>query len=885
MSVHPDQLVGLMPGPNELPGVGNISAPAAGAGIPMPTAAGIPLPTAAKNAAGQANGGGLTGVQPVAATMAATTAGGQSNVQFAVPPSTGTAQITGATPTQQGHSPVATNTIAGGTNAAQQQRGQHVMSGIQRAINASKEAIDNPATIRGELAWQPGATETAARTPFKAQLLSQMGFRCMAFMRPNSNYIQVVHSMANCFLPGGSAEFLNKDFGFLGDMSGFMSPQPVLMSKEKPWKWERQKVIMDAVAMDTHYNQATGENTKKLWYPPDKTKSIHHTAPRMLLIPSNLIEFLTSTPRTPWELYTHVAGLVAAPGSQWTNIEWKFITDWCIMATQVDTSGSSWLAFEFDGGASGDPMFQQWCSNRLSLTLEVNKEQSVPQAAHATHNGNQQLDMTQMAQLMSAAAGHAVGVAVAAMRQVNPTTTSTPTKGEGAGKHYEDFDIAAIKGFCGVTEVLDMADIWGYFQTTKSSKEHRNMIMTRMKKWAQENSFKIDPAIFFPLSIVEDIVSLSLNPGECIANFGSIDKGLTPMACRPRSAAAVEVIKAREQAKEASGSNRTFDEALKLNKSDPTTPPANYEDLCRIFVAYTALTFALWGEGNDLYKTLFWIIIMLYSDPVQMERHNFTGPLCDQATWALCEDIRNFYGSPMTPDNFSSGKRLVFPTSTLADISSNLRHQEEFHRRSFPSQWLYNATGTLPVVSMTGSQYGSGSFIQPLPSGGGGLTFPRVIPVGNTDEMSGLTTLNPPVPSGASPYTKTSTAGEAPRKIKGLNPDTHPTIAAVTMPWLQKSGRLTLNKAMRAGGCKWEQMPVIEKYVTGGENNLCYNYVLGVCDGFGTKGKCERIHPKREEVTDTFAMNLIRLTKSGFDALMSAPFKSGGGSKRKAGGQ
>ena len=81
----------------------------------------------------------------------------------------------------------------------------------------------------------------------------------------------------------------------------------------------------------------------------------------MLLIPSNLIEFLPTTPCTPWELYRYIAGLVAADGSQWTDHDWKFMAEWCIMATQVDPNGSSWLAFEFDGGASGDPVFQQWC--------------------------------------------------------------------------------------------------------------------------------------------------------------------------------------------------------------------------------------------------------------------------------------------------------------------------------------------------------------------------------------------------------------------------------------------------------------------------------------------------------------------------------------------
>ena len=68
------------------------------------------------------------------------------------------------------------------------------------------------------------------------------------------------------------------------------------------------------------------------------------------------------------------------------------------------------------------------------------------------------------------------------------------------------------------------------------------------------------------------------------------------MACRPRSAAAIEVTKARERAKEASDGNRKFDEALQLNKSNPATPPGNYEDICRMIVSYTGLTYTLWGN-------------------------------------------------------------------------------------------------------------------------------------------------------------------------------------------------------------------------------------------------------------------------------------------------
>ena len=185
------------------------------------------------------------------------------------------------------------------------------------------------------------------------------------------------------------------------------------------WKFMIEWCIMAAVEMDAHYRNSTGENIKQLWDPPDMTTAILHTAPRMLLIPSNLIEFLTTIPRTPWELYSHIAGLVAVDGSQWTDDDWKFMVEWCIMATQVDPNhGSSWLAFEFDGGASGDPVFQQWCLDRLSLTLRVDKNQIVSSPSPAAQQANPPIDMSQMAQVMSAAVGQAVGAATAHLLRV-----------------------------------------------------------------------------------------------------------------------------------------------------------------------------------------------------------------------------------------------------------------------------------------------------------------------------------------------------------------------------------------------------------------------------------------------------------------------------------
>ena len=116
MSGNPNLLAELLPGPGDLPGDGQIPPPIGATGEQ------IPLPTVQTNAAvensGDAvtirwrgDGGGLTGVQRATATAAGTPVGGQGNNQMVVPPSTGIAQVTGATPTQQIYLPMATIAI------------------------------------------------------------------------------------------------------------------------------------------------------------------------------------------------------------------------------------------------------------------------------------------------------------------------------------------------------------------------------------------------------------------------------------------------------------------------------------------------------------------------------------------------------------------------------------------------------------------------------------------------------------------------------------------------------------------------------------------------------------------------------------------------------
>ena len=739
-----------------------------------------------------------------------------------------------------------------------------------------QQVINMPHLICGELAWQKAATTPETRKQFRSQILQQMGFRCMGFMRPNSAVIHIVHSMANCFMPTGATEYQGKDFGFVGDMDAIGNPQPVLISKEKPWKFEEKKVERDRMKFSHHFNNATGEDVKKIWEPADTTTSTNVTAPRMILLPSNLIEYVTSSPRTPWELYSHVKAMIAAAESPWTENEWNFLLEWCVVAAQRDTTASnssnnSWLAFEFDPGASGDPAFRQWCSDRIVQTMKVDTAQPAPPPTAHVQQNSQAIDMVELAKEMTVAASKAVGSAVAAQMNARQGSKDTGTDVDHKGKLYSKYQVAAIKGFSGVHSLKDVPSIWGYFQTTKSTDEHRTMITQRMINWASSHGFRVDRSIFFPASFVEDVVKLNLNPGVCIAEYSSLDKGFTPMACRPRDAAAIEILKERERAAAASVGNRTFEEELKLNKSDPTTPPEDYDELFRMFVAFTALVFALRGDKSDLYQSMFSIIKMLDSEPVAMRRKKFTRPLCAQSTFALCKDTRNLFGSTTTPEEFESG-RVIFPVSNISDIASNLRHQEEFHREGFPAQWLYSAYHRGPAMQ------GRVPFSSPsLP--------PAQITNGGSSVVSGLTL--PPIPRPLPPNPFPTKREQDTASITsitdalykaGINDDIHPIIGAVTVPYFNKRGNMSLRKVLDNANVTWDHLPSIPKFMAGKRNNLCYNWVMGYCQ----LKSCTRKHAKKQDVPDAFAAGIVHMLKPGFDYMANVDVPAG--SKRKADG-
>ncbi len=73
---------------------------------------------------------------------------------------------------------------------------------------------------------------------------------------------------------------------------------------------------------------------------------------------------------------------------------------------------------------------------------------------------------------------------------------------------YTNYQVAVIKGFCGLRETNVIPVIWVLFQTSKHTKDRLLNIDKQMKVWSAQRGIKIDHGVFYPKETIDDIVKL-----------------------------------------------------------------------------------------------------------------------------------------------------------------------------------------------------------------------------------------------------------------------------------------------------------------------------------------------------------------------------------------
>eukprot|EP00956_Cyclotella_meneghiniana_P003237 scaffold3946_cov41-Cyclotella_meneghiniana.AAC.4 len=85
-----------------------------------------------------------------------------------------------------------------------------------------------------------------------------------------------------------------------------------------------------------------------------------------------------------------------------------------------------------------------------------------------------------------------------------------------------------------------------------------------------------------------------------------------------------------------------------------------------------ALISVLYGQKCPLYINLMKVHDILQENSVQQQKIAFTKLFCRQLTWAIYDDMRNFFSRRVMPEAFMPGGTVRYPASYMQDFFSNI---------------------------------------------------------------------------------------------------------------------------------------------------------------------------------------------------------------------
>jgi hypothetical protein len=433
---------------------------------------------------------------------------------------------------------------------------------------------------RREWAWQQAVDGTPSRAKaFKEQALAGP-LRLFAFMQPGNRLVNIFHSAAVYFDPTRGDDAAPKTIAFVGNRSPGQGCIPVALKPEKPWSWPNVSFNGNEAEFATFHEDAANKNA---WYQPEGLK-LNRQLPIILFVPTLLAPFLANQQRTPWDLYSEVTCLTSSGDNPIGRAEAELVTLWAMAAAHTTDGNKSILSMELEPVLSFDPTFTDWMQARLSGTLgagPATEPQPPPQPS------TRPTDTTALDSI-SLRTAETLKAVVDALNKTATTAGAGATSSAAAGtKHiYTLYELAALQGFCGVTEAQGIPRIWLTFQMARKAEEVRANLKEGMQAFAKDRNCELDGGVFFEKKTLDDIVDLKFNPGGGTAVLKSAGLGLSILACRPISAAERELATQREEALQESKGNRTLEEAFKASTTDPRYPPSTYHELRLLMATY-----------------------------------------------------------------------------------------------------------------------------------------------------------------------------------------------------------------------------------------------------------------------------------------------------------
>jgi hypothetical protein len=221
-----------------------------------------------------------------------------------------------------------------------------------------------------------------------------------------------------------------------------------------------------------------------------------------------------------------------------------------------------------------------------------------------------------------------------------------------SSKVLDDFDVAALKAWCGVQNPGQVPAFWALVKLSKNVGSARENLMREMNLWAKETGHELN-YMYFTDDQMKDFMANNPNPGIGAATLKGAERGVSNMICMPQTAQEIQELMIRDEAKANTTDTRTYTEAIALSKSNTIKPPTNYYVFRNTLNTTTALVFALYGVNCPLYQDLLDIVDILVSDDVKRANFKgFTASWCAMASWAIYEECRSFFAKRLLPQDF-----------------------------------------------------------------------------------------------------------------------------------------------------------------------------------------------------------------------------------------
>ena len=403
--------------------------------------------------------------------------------------------------------------------------------------------------------------------------------------------------------------------------------------------------------------------------------------------------------------------------------------------------------------------------------------------------------------------------------------------------------------------------IWSVIQLTKgkSFDSYRAHIAKSLELWCRSHHIDCDKSIFLEAKFFEDLVALRFNPEGPVAQYHSVARGMSMLACRLLTAMAAEFCREYEEAAESTRHTRSLDDLLKKNRGKTVEPAATYTDLKLNIGTYCGLLWTIFGDHCDYYKELLKIYRILDREECFTIRNAYTRDVCARITWAIVDEGRSFFGRNPVASDFAPGTMFTFSTCLLEGITDSVRNAIPIQRAMFPREWSTPLKS--PDAKYGGPQYGG-----PPPAGLPPTWDPTPAP--------------PPTPPG----------GPTPPGRGGYEDTRHLKIKLLMDPYLKRyNNYVNIPEILTASGKRMSDLPTLPKYChPTGQSFLCWNAVLGRCFR-GPRCRFVRGHPKKGESTEAFADSVTDVISKGVLHYINLPVGEGsdGGSPkntRKGGG-